>query len=135
MTAGGREFQVAGAAQLKDRFKKPLKTFFQKAWVFLALVCTRVFETCCVFTGERPYTCDDCGRHFPRLDQMRDHKRSHTGERPYKCTICSKTFGLNASMRRHMLIHTGERRYFASISVIHNGHSPSIVWTLLLGVI
>ena len=60
--------------------------------------------------GERPFECEVCGRRYPRLDQLRDHKRVHTGERPYKCTMCDKTFGLNASMRRHMLIHTGVKR-------------------------
>jgi len=72
-----------------------------------------------VSVGERPFECEHCGRRYPRLDQLRDHKRVHTGERPYKCTMCDKTFGLNASMRRHMLIHTGERRFSNCLYHLH----------------
>lgn len=65
-------------------------------------------------TGENPYKCSDCGKGFPRRQDLNIHHRQHTGERPYKCPLCEKKFSRANKLARHRRVHTGERPYKCS---------------------
>ncbi|UYM15794.1 C2H2-type zinc finger protein [Endozoicomonas euniceicola] len=53
-------------------------------------------------TGEQPYTCTTCGRHFGRVCNLRRHERSHTGVRTHICPTCGRSFGRTDHLDRHM---------------------------------
>ncbi|ELK06663.1 Zinc finger protein 420 [Pteropus alecto] len=43
-------------------------------------------------TGEGPYKCNEWGRAFIFMSQLKGHQRIHTGEKPYECIECGKIF-------------------------------------------
>ncbi|GAB1291693.1 Zinc finger protein 61 [Apodemus speciosus] len=64
-----------------------------------------------VHVRERPYTCETCGSAFNQASHLQDHQRIHTGEKPFKCDACGKSFSRNSHLRSHQRVHTGEKPY------------------------
>ena len=44
------------------------------------------------FLGDKPFTCEICGRSFSQKNHLKRHHMIHTGERPFPCEVCGRSF-------------------------------------------
>ncbi|XP_072279756.1 uncharacterized protein [Pyxicephalus adspersus] len=62
-------------------------------------------------TGDKPFSCTECGGFFKHKSSLVLHRRIHSGEKPYSCSECGKQFIQKANYLRHQRLHTGEKPY------------------------
>ncbi|CAG0883184.1 unnamed protein product [Cyprideis torosa] len=86
------------------------------------LTMKNVQFTICLFqqsilftTSEKPFLCSwkNCGRRFPRSDELSRHWRTHTGEKKFVCPVCNHRFMRSDHLTKHIRRHKKEKKALA----------------------
>ncbi|XP_056406796.1 gastrula zinc finger protein XlCGF26.1-like isoform X1 [Hyla sarda] len=67
-----------------------------------------------IHTGVKPYSCSECEKSFARKSNLVQHIRIHTGEKPYPCSECGKCFNYKSNLVTHQRSHTGDKPFLCS---------------------
>ena len=51
-------------------------------------------------TGEKLFTCKECGARFVQGSDMKKHMETHSGEKPYLCKECGAVFSAGSSLKK-----------------------------------
>ena len=62
-------------------------------------------------TGDKPFTCPECGAAFARSGNLKQHMRTHTGDKPFTCQECGAAFARSGDLKQHMRTHTGDKPF------------------------
>ena len=58
------------------------------------------------------HPCRFCNKIFSAPCHVTKHERIHTGEKPYSCEICGKTFAEKGNMKAHLARHMDSKSLY-----------------------
>jgi transcription elongation factor Elf1 len=57
------------------------------------------------YAGAGNHVCTVCGKRFVRPSARETHMYSHTGEKPFTCNVCGRSFSVHSNLKRHAKVH------------------------------
>ena len=69
-----------------------------------------------VHSGEKPFSCPVCNKHFRNQSHVKRHMATHTKPQPFQCIECDQLFGLQVRLENHVhrTGHTGKNKFACS---------------------
>ena len=67
-------------------------------------------------SGDKPYSCDACGKAFATSNKLIVHLRVHSGDKPYSCDACCRAFACSPSLKKHLSVHLEACAYRVEIT-------------------
>ena len=61
-------------------------------------------------TGEKPHSCESCGKLFIRKSSVTKHLFIYTGDKPFSCESRRTSFTQASNLTKQKLFHSGEKR-------------------------
>lgn len=52
-------------------------------------------------TGQKPYECSHCQKHFSDSSTLQVHQRQHTNDSPYQCHLCDRRTKQASNLKSH----------------------------------
>jgi len=93
----------------------------ERRWLFICSDCGCHFRNSRAlrihFQGQHmlQYGCEECGKYFSTLTNVRRHQLIHSGTRKYCCELCGRQFTQSNTLKEHLRTHTGVRPFVCSV--------------------